>query len=149
MILTNTKHRTTINNRFMALYEQLQHYQIVCSRGSYITYLNGIFLISIYRGINYFMHPHTFGGILSAFVFKSGLAQLRNTSQLAIICVLTQHKRNALKHALSHGVLETEDDCNSRTDEVYTNAELVIITFLIARLNQYLVPKASLQSSYH
>ena len=45
----------------------------------------------------------------------------------------------------SHGWLERdlagEDDCNSRTDEVYTNAEIVIITFLNARLNQYNVPK--------
>lgn len=30
---------------------------------------------------------------------------------------------------------------NFRTDEVYTNAEIVIITFFNARLNQYLVAK--------
>ena len=31
--------------------------------------------------------------------------------------------------------------CNSRTDKVYTNTEIVIITFLNARLQQYFVPK--------
>ena len=64
--------------------------------------------------------------------------------QLAI-SVLTQHKRRAQKHAPSHGsltrYLATEDDCSSPTDEVYTNAEIVIITFPKTRLNQYLVSK--------
>jgi len=66
--------------------------------------------------------------------------------QLAII-VLMHHKRRAQKHAPSHGSLKrdlafaTEDDCNSSTDEVYTNAEIVIITLPKTRLNQYLVSK--------
>ena len=53
----------------------------------------------------------------------------------------------------SHGSLArglaTEDDCNPLTDKVYTNAEIVIITFPNARLNQYLKYKASPQSPYH
>ena len=61
------------------------------------------------------------------------------------ISVLTQHKRNPQKRTPSHGSLVqdlgTEDDCNSRTDKVYTNVEIVIITFPNARLNQSLVPK--------
>ena len=61
------------------------------------------------------------------------------------IGVLTQHKRNAQKRPPWHGSLArdvaTEDDCNSPTVNVYTNAETVMIIFLNARLNQYLVPK--------
>ena len=51
------------------------------------------------------------------------------------------------KRSPSHGSLArdlaTEDDCNSRTDEVYTKEfeEIVIFTFLNARLNKYLVSK--------
>ena len=61
------------------------------------------------------------------------------------ISVLTQHKLNLQKRTPSHGSLvrdlATDGDCNSRTDKVYTNAEIVIITFPNARLNQWLVPK--------
>ena len=64
--------------------------------------------------------------------------------QLAI-SVLTQHKRRAQKHAPSHESLKrdlvAEDDCSSPTDEVYTNAEIVIVTLPNTRLNQYLVSK--------
>ena len=62
---------------------------------------------------------------------------------LNIVTVITVI--NAQKRTPSHGSLArdlaTEDDCNSRTDEVYTNTERVITTFLNARLSQYLVPE--------
>ena len=61
------------------------------------------------------------------------------------IGVLTQHKWNRLKRTPSRGSLErdlaAEDHCNSRMDEVNTNAKIVIITFLNARLSQCDVPK--------
>ena len=45
----------------------------------------------------------------------------------------------------SHGSLArypaTEHDCDPRMDETYTDTEIVIITTLSVRLNQYLVPK--------
>ena len=65
--------------------------------------------------------------------------------KLAIISVLMQHKWNSQKRTPTHGSLArdlaVEDDCDPPTDEVYINAEILIITFLNVRLNQYLVPK--------
>ena len=107
-----------------------------------ITHLNGIFLVSIQGSVILCIFMHRGKHLARLYL---GPDSHSYETQATNWCLNAAHIWNPRKRAPSHGSLTgdlaTEDDCNSRTDEVYTNVEIVIITFLNARLNQYLVSK--------
>ena len=85
------------------------------------------------------MHPHTSWKILSALRLYLGPDSHSYETQTMSNWCLNAAQMNPPE--MCSVVWTAPNSYNSRTDAVYTNAEIAIITFLNARLNQYHVSK--------